>query len=304
MPVARSNLRGFPSKHRLLFPSSRKVAEARPSWASLLSRTGRHLCRSRSISPGRDYRPPLLGFVGVCTPVPFHRLHPRRSPSRGVATASDPSRSLESRSDPVVSHDLVGFLRRSPGFSPGFSSPFEVTKDFRACCIPMPIIGFDAFLPPHPVEPAPVASSLLTASLAGHSDGWIPASKFVPPGGFPSPAAVTRLRVPCLLGLFAFSRSATFPKGSVSGSVLAVVSRGRRPSRPCSAGESVPSSTLFRRSLAYPPWALFPFEVAFRSILADGRASMMPCITVAPRLHTVAVASVPSIVGPRSLVGR
>ena len=131
-------------------------------------------------------RPPLLGFVGVCTPVPFHRPHPRRSPSRGVATASDPSCTLESRSDLVVSHDLAGFLRRSPGFSPGFPSPFRATKDSRACCIPMPIVGFDAFLPPRPVEPAPGAWSLLTPFLAGHTDGVVPRIEVsYPPEGSP-----------------------------------------------------------------------------------------------------------------------
>jgi len=43
---------------------------------------------------------------------------------------------------------------------------------------------------------------------------------------------------------------------------------GRGPSRLCSADGSVPSHTVFGRTLAYPPWALFPFEVAFMSVLA------------------------------------
>ena len=135
-------------------------------------------------------------------PIPFHRPHPRRSPSRGVATTSDSSSKLESRSDLVVSHDFVGFLRRWLGFSPSCSSPFRVTKDLRACCVPLPIVGFDAFLPPHPVESAPQALPLLTTSVAVHTDSRFPASKFVPPGGFPPPAAVPRRRGPCLLGLF------------------------------------------------------------------------------------------------------
>lgn len=165
---------------------------------------------SRSIGPGRFVsRPPLLRFVkGVAPLIPFHRPHPRRPPSHGVSTILDPSSKLESRSDPVVSHDFVGFLRRLLGFSPGCSSPFRVTKDLRICCTPLPIVGFDAFLPPHPVEPAPEAMSLLTPFPAGHSDSRFPASKFVPPGGFPPPAARcvaasldSRLRVPCLPGL-------------------------------------------------------------------------------------------------------
>jgi len=58
--------------------------------------------------------------------------------------------------------------------------------------------------------------------------------------------------------------------------------------------------------LAYPPWALFPFEVSFMPVLATrtpkraqpsiDRASVMPCITLAPRLRTVAIAFAPSLV--------
>lgn len=102
-------------------------------------------------------------------PIPFHRLHPRRPPSWSVATPSDSSSKLESRSDRVVSHDFVGFLRRLLGFSPGCSSPFRVTKDLRACCVPLPIVGFDAFLPPHPVASAPQAHS-----CSGHLHGRNP----------------------------------------------------------------------------------------------------------------------------------
>jgi hypothetical protein len=66
LPVARLNLRGFPLNHRLLLTSFRSLAGARPSWASLLSRTRGHLCRPRSIGPGRFvYRPPLLRFVAL-----------------------------------------------------------------------------------------------------------------------------------------------------------------------------------------------------------------------------------------------
>lgn len=58
------------------------------------------------------------------------------------------------------------------------------------------------------------------------------------------------------------------PDNTVSSSAVLAVSKGRCPSRPCSAGESVPSNTVFGRSLAYPPWALFPFEVTFMSFLS------------------------------------
>lgn len=58
------------------------------------------------------------------------------------------------------------------------------------------------------------------------------------------------------------------PADSVASFVVRVVSMGRGPSRLCSADGSVPSHTVFGRTLAYPPWALFPFEVAFMSVLA------------------------------------
>ena len=102
---------------------------------------------SRPIGPDRFIsRSPLLRFVrGVAPLIPFHRLHPRRPPSRSVSTASDTSSKLGSRSDLVVSHDFVGFLRRLLGFTPSCSSPFTVTKDLRIYCAPLPIVGFDAF---------------------------------------------------------------------------------------------------------------------------------------------------------------
>jgi hypothetical protein len=66
LPVARSNLRVFPLNHRLLLTSLRSLAGARPSWASLLSRTRGHCCLPRSIGPGRFvFRPPLLRFVRI-----------------------------------------------------------------------------------------------------------------------------------------------------------------------------------------------------------------------------------------------
>lgn len=249
-------------------------------------------------------RPPLLGFVGAFAPVPFHRLHPRRSPSRDVAITLDSSCTLESRSDLVVSHDLVGLLRRLSGFSPDSLSPFRVTKDFRAYCIPLPIVGFDAFRSPRPVEPAPGALPSLTSFLAGHTDSRVLASKFVPPGEFPPPAAVTRLRALCLLGLFVHLRSATFP--TVPFPVLPflpyrrdVVPRGFAPL--VSPYHQTPYSGVRWPTLPGPcPPSRSP---SCRSFRID-RAWMMPCITLAPRLQTVAVAFVPSIVSPRLLVGR
>ena len=58
------------------------------------------------------------------------------------------------------------------------------------------------------------------------------------------------------------------PEESVSRFSVLAVSKGRCPSRLCSAGGSVPSKRRLKRLLAYPPWALFPFEVSFMSVLS------------------------------------
>jgi hypothetical protein len=98
--------------------------------------------------------------------------------------------------------------------SPGFSSPFTVRKDSRACCISLPIVGFAVFLPSRRVEPAPGARPLLAVFLAGHYDCGFPQRSSYPPEDSPrlqldvlphlSDVSVrigSRHRAPCLLGL-------------------------------------------------------------------------------------------------------
>jgi len=145
---------------------------------------------------------------------------------------------------------------------------------------------------------------LLTSFLAGHADSRVLASKFIPPGEFPPPAAVTRLRVRCLLGLFMHLRSATVPTAPFPDLPLLpyrreVVPRGFAPL--VGPYHQTPYSGVRWPTL---PGPCSPSRSpSCRSFRID-RASMMPCITVAPRLHTVAAAFVPSIVPPRFLVGR
>lgn len=67
---------------------------------------------------------------------------------------------------------------------------------------------------------------------------------------------------------FSFPSIRDRPDVSVARSAVLAVSMGRCPSRLCSVSRYVPSSTVFGRSLAYPPWALFPFEVAFMLFLS------------------------------------
>jgi hypothetical protein len=141
-----------------------------------------------------------------------------------------------------------------------------VVKDLRACCIPLPIVGFDAFLLPGPVEPAPkriIADSSLLDTRTATPRIEVRTPRRIPPicsrGASPRSLPPRTFRTPSIRDP---------PADSVSSLVILVVSMGRRPSRLCSADGSVPSHTVFGRTLAYPPWALFPFEVAFMSVLA------------------------------------
>jgi len=102
----------------------------------------------------------------------------------------------------------------------------------------------------HPVASAPQASSSLTPSVAVHSDSQFPASKFVPPGGFPPLAAAMCLHTASVHVAVSLASSDSsclsirdLPDESVSSFNVVVVSRGRRPSRLCSASRSVPSNT-------------------------------------------------------------
>ena len=167
-------------------------------------------------------------------PIPFHRLHPRRSPSRGVATTSDSSCKAQiafrprrftrpRRFAPPIARVLTELLITVQG-DEGLADLLRSAANRRVRCVSFA----------HPVEPAPEALPLLVTFLAGHSDSRFPASKFVPPGGFPPPAAVPRLRGRCPLGLFVHLRSATasmnpFPASSFLSYQRDAVPRGLAP---------------------------------------------------------------------------
>jgi hypothetical protein len=210
LPVARLDLRGFPSNHRLLLTPLRSLAGARPSWASLLSRTRGHFCRPRSIGPGRFvFRPPLLRFVRIFP----DSLSSTSSPASAfpwcchhfgleqqARIAFRPCRFARLRRvSPPIARVFTGLFITVQG-DEGLAGLLRPAANRRVRCVssassgganPRSGIGFRPFSWPKP-----------EAFLAGHSDSRFPASKFVPPGGFPPPAAVPRLRGRCLLGLF------------------------------------------------------------------------------------------------------
>jgi len=210
LPVTRLDLRAFPSVDRLL-RAALAGACGRPALVGFAPLSnGATSLSPRSPGPGwclptasPGIRRPVRSSRSqrALDPVPLHRPDPRRSPSRGVATASDPSCTLESRSDLAVLHDLAGFLCRLPGVSPDCPPPSTVTEDSRACCIPLPILGFDAFpLFTRWSQPRARRHRWRRTLLDTRARGS-PHRRFVPPGGLPLLAAVARHRARCLLGL-------------------------------------------------------------------------------------------------------
>jgi hypothetical protein len=195
LPVTRLDLRGFPPEIRLRLPALRLRDGARPSWASLLSRSGRHRCRPHPSAPVGGFPPPPLGFVGRFARSPPSTSSPVSAFPRCCHRFGD-ELPLISRSDLTVSHGPAGFLHQSPGFSPDFPSPFRVTEDSRACCIPLPIMGFDVFPPIDRVAAGPIGESIAGPAAAGHLDRGFPASFRTPRRTFPprGPHRVTTAR--------------------------------------------------------------------------------------------------------------
>jgi len=240
-----------------------RTAEHRPSWASLLCRSERHRCRPGPSAP--------VGGVPTASPG-IRRVVRTRTPTSTSSPASafprrfrhfGPELPLRSRSDLAVSHGLAGFLRRSPGFSPGFSPPFTVAKDSRACCIPLPILGFDAFLVVASGGAGPIARShcwsralpVTERDVSPHrihpSKEPPPRSRSVSPRSFPSrtwlpPRCRPSRRLRCQMRRCCRYRSGAVPQG------LAPRRGLYRPS-PCSGDE---------RPLLPGP---FPLEVILRA---------------------------------------
>lgn len=209
LPVARLNLRGFPWSHRLLPTSLRLFAEARPSWASLLSRTERHRCLPVPSAPVGCLPTTFLEIrQGCCSPdslsstsspasaFPWCRHHFGFEQQARIAFRPCRFARLR-RFSPPIARVFTGLFITVQS-DEGLADLLHSAANRRVRCVSTA----------HPVEPAPEAMPLLTPFLAGHSDSRFPASKFVPPGGFPPPAArcvatslESRRRAPCPLGL-------------------------------------------------------------------------------------------------------
>jgi hypothetical protein len=155
--------RGCPP-HRRLAVRIATSDERRPSWASLLFRV-------LVPSPWSGvFRPPLLGFVPVALIAPdiaavaMLAVPDLSAPPSTSSPASTPTMTslppLWSRGANLAiafrPHRFARSRRFSPPIAP-LSRDFALlpAQDSRACCIPLPILGFAAFLFVVRVAPAP-----------------------------------------------------------------------------------------------------------------------------------------------------
>lgn len=200
--------------------------------------------------PWPDNRPPLVGFVMTRTRVRV----------TGIPPPSTCSRSVHSR---AVSPLRIGSeLPARTTFRPrGFSPPRRIPPplEARACCIPLPIWGS-----PHFVWHRMPSSG---RSLWMEHPPQSLAAQFVPPEGFPSPAAV-----PCHHGLCPPAvfepRILRVVRSPVAGIPIDASSPWNvtTPGH-CSADESVTSIRRFRRTNALSSHGLGSPPRSFQSTM-------------------------------------
>jgi hypothetical protein len=117
-------------------------------------------------------------------------LHPRRS-----------------RSVLVVSHHLDGFLRRGRSRVEPKPDGSRHTRRSRACCIPLPILGFAVFPAPSARGMDPKTQLVPRSRSPQRRPHGEPCGRFTPLEEFPSTAAVLRLRSLCPPGVHPALRS-------------------------------------------------------------------------------------------------
>jgi hypothetical protein len=151
---------------------------------------------SRSIGPGRVFADRLVWDSSrSSSAAPLHRHDPV---TFALSTVLPPLRIRDADSNRV-----------RPRW---FSQPrrFAPSRDSRACCIPLPIVGFDTFLPHSSGGAGPESPPIAGRVPCRSPHGGVLASRFVPPEGVPLSAAASCRHDRCLLGLFVHRRSAIF----------------------------------------------------------------------------------------------
>jgi hypothetical protein len=281
LPIARRDPRGQAAS------PSRRFALLRPSSAGP---PGLRSSPEFSFQPAPvgGYRPPLLGFVpGTlanrrhCCRSRAHRLDFSAPPSTS-SPASTPATTLlpPLRTQAATLGFLVRLRRfaRPCRFSPPLarlapdSSPLSdlrrvAAKDSRACCIPLPILGFATFrldvgvlrpfgrsLDTHWRPPFDGRQSVDDANACSSQRVSYPPEDSL----HPQPHRVTTT----VASLMFASRAALVATPPPLPTTTYV--RGPRdaaPSRRCSADGCVPTTTVSSGHSGDPPWALVPFEV-------------------------------------------
>jgi hypothetical protein len=217
---------GWTSRFRASSPSVRSYCYAR-SAPALVSFAP--LQSSGFQCPDRWLPINSLGIRPGCAP---HRRHRCRSGSREPDLLAPPSTSspastptttllppLRSRGAnlaiPFRPHRFSRSRRLSPPIALLAQSFAPLAQDSRACCIPLPILGFATFLVVIRVDPAPHPGHCWSV-CSGSREFRVLVARFIPLKGFPPPAAVSCRHDRCLLGV-RFPRSLDRFVASVAG---------------------------------------------------------------------------------------
>jgi hypothetical protein len=242
---------------------------------------GGHRCFPAPSAPIGSRRSPLLGFAGPgsmaeamsAEPVPLHRRH--------LQQARCPRCCHRFGREPPGSHRAPTSLFRT-------ASPASPARDSQACCILLPILGFDAFLlrsgGAGPTNPT-IAGRMRCRT---HGNPEVSRIAFHTPRRTPPPRSrgASPRSLPPRTSLRC--RSATCPSFPVArkrvldriDSVLSLEALLREEVRT--------AVHLLRVHGSLSSLGLVPLRGRLRPALAGRRARMAPCAIVAPQLRTVA----------------
>jgi len=134
-----------------------------------------------------------------------------------------------------------------------------LAQDSRACCIPLPILGFAAFRSSFGWFLLPTLA-ISGRSAAGHANDAYPQRGSYPLEDSPHPQP-HRVSTTVASVVFASLVASIDSSSPLPASTFVSGLHEASPSRRCSADGSVPAPAVSSMRPAYPPWALVPFKV-------------------------------------------